>query len=68
MTPKRICDGIGESVGVTPKRICDGIGESEGVGDCAGAVGVKSLVLRGRIANEDTSEGGWMLPVVEVVQ
>ena len=50
---------------MTPKRICDGIIESAGVGDSAG---VKSLILRGRIANEDTSEGRWMLPVVEVVQ
>ena len=30
--------------------------------------GVKSLFLRGRIENEDISEGGWVLPVVEVVQ
>ena len=30
--------------------------------------GVKSLVLRGWIANEDTSEGGWTLAVVEVMQ
>ena len=30
--------------------------------------GVKSLFLRGTIENEDTSEGGWVLPVVEVVQ
>ena len=48
---------------MTPKHVCDGIGESEGegVGDCTGAI-------RGDVANEDTLEEGWVLPVVEVVR
>ena len=30
--------------------------------------GVKSLLLRGRIEKEDITDGGWVLPVVEVVR
>ena len=52
---------------MTPKRIYDGIGESEGVGDSAGAIGSDVAGFARRIANEDTSEGGRMLPILEVV-
>ena len=55
---------------MTPKPICDGMGESEGVGvgDSAGAIGVKSLVCEGGLRTRTHRWGGWMLPVVEVVQ